>query len=355
IRATLSHLPERTHQHPENNHDPLPCPEWPGTGSDAHLHDAHLARVEDPILYSLPDDLWEMLVEQYGDESARQLATSLKQTAPLDLRVNLRKTSREKVVEMLAEEELEAEIIDWTPAGVRLQGRVARNRLTPVTRGLAEIQDIGSQCIAPLLTAKPTQHVVDLCAGAGGKSLHIADLMENKGRITALDTSAGRLKAVGPRSRRAGVRIIRTQAIRHEADPKLRPLTGKVDAVLVDAPCTGIGTLRRTPETAWRLTEDAITTFTLRQGALLDAGARLVRPGGTLVYATCSLLSQENQQVVKGFLNDQPGFKMLNATAILNHAGFTLDPEQNPWESGLALLPHQHGCDGFYMAVFRRK
>ncbi|HNM23386.1 MAG TPA: RsmB/NOP family class I SAM-dependent RNA methyltransferase, partial [Rhodocyclaceae bacterium] len=190
--------------------------------------------------------------------------------------------------------------------------------------------------------------VVDFCAGAGGKTLLLGALMKNTGRLYAFDVSDRRLANLKPRLARSGLSNVHPVRIEHERDPRVRRLAGKADRVLVDAPCSGLGTLRRNPDLKWRQGEAAIAELTAKQGAILTAAATLVRPGGRLVYATCSLLAAENDAVVDGFLAEHPAFQPLSAGDILARQEIALEGDR------LRLLPHRHGCDGFFAAVLER-
>ncbi len=295
---------------------------------------------------SLPDWLWERFAEQWGAEEAERLGESLNQPASVDLRVNTLRATREAVLAALAEARIPAVPTPYGPDGVRLLQRQPLGGLEAFKQGWFEVQDEGSQLIAPLLMPQSGETVVDLCAGGGGKTLHLAALMGNRGRIVAADTQAHRLARLGGRGKRAGVRIVRTVALRHERDPKLKSLEGRADAVLVDAPCSGLGTLRRRPELKWRLQRGEVEAYHYRQCALLEAGARLTRPGGRLLYATCSLLQRENQAVVAAFLADNKNFRLKPVRMV---AG--LPSQTAPF---LLLLPHQTETDGFFAALLQR-
>jgi 16S rRNA (cytosine967-C5)-methyltransferase len=191
--------------------------------------------------------------------------------------------------------------------------------------------------------------VVDFCAGAGGKTLLLGALMRSQGRLYAFDVAERRLARFVPRLARSGLSNVHPQRIESERDAKVKRLAGKIDRVLVDAPCTGFGTLRRNPDLKWRQTPADVAELTARQGAILGAAATLVKPGGRLVYATCSVLPEENDAVVDGFLAQHPGFHAIDATAELARAGIALDTGPR-----LRLFPHVHGCDGFFAAIMER-
>lgn len=294
---------------------------------------------------SLPDWLWQQWVAQWGTEEAERLGRFLNQPASVDLRVNTLRATREQVMADLLAAQIVALPTPHAPTGLRLPERQPLGALESFKRGWFEIQDEGSQLIAPLLSPQPGETVVDLCAGGGGKTLHLAALMHNRGRIVATDLDERRLARLAPRCKRAGVRSVRTIALRHERDPKLKHLEGRADAVLVDAPCSGIGTLRRHPEMKWRLQSAQVEAYHYRQCALLEAGARLTRPGGRLLYATCSLLQRENQAVVTAFLADNKNFTLRPVRTVAS------SPPTTPF---LMLLPHQTETDGFFAALLQR-
>lgn len=304
-----------------------------------------------PIRCSLPDWLWERFVAQWGEEQALALGLSLNQPASTDLRVNRARIDRDTLSQRLLAAGIHTTPLEETPDALRLTGHPPVTTLEPFHDGLFEIQDKGSQWIAPLLGPRPGETVVDLCAGGGGKTLHLAALMRNQGRILATDTDARRLNRLTQRTRRTRTSLVRVQTLRHERDPWFKPHVGKVDAALVDAPCSGTGTLRRHPEIKWHLDPAQIAALADRQSALLNAAATLLRPGGRLVYATCSLLRQENQAVVERFVNENQNFRHLSAMPPLAAQGYAGLYFQ---ERDLVILPHVAGCDGFFAALLQR-
>jgi 16S rRNA (cytosine967-C5)-methyltransferase len=211
------------------------------------------------------------------------------------------------------------------------------------------VQDEGSQLLGFLLEPKRGEMVVDFCAGAGGKTLLLGALMRNTGRLYAFDVSDKRLANLKPRLARSGLSNVHPARIEHERDQKIKRLAGKADRVLVDAPCSGLGTLRRNPDLKWRQDETSVAELTVKQAAILDAAATLVRPGGRLVYATCSLLSAENDDIVAAFLEKHPDFSLLPASAVLGKQGIACEGDV------LRLLPHKHNTDGFFAAALERK
>nr|CRH07915.1 Putative nucleolar protein, Sun (Fmu) family protein or tRNA/rRNA cytosine-C5-methylase [Candidatus Magnetococcus massalia] len=299
----------------------------------------------DPCFYSLPDWLWHRWHEQFGPAQSEQLALAMLEPGFLELRVNTMKAKRQQVARQLSQEGLENSPLKGNSCGLRLTERRTLRDHPLFQQGRVEIQDGGSQQIAPLVNAKPGEKIVDFCAGGGGKTLHLAALMQNRGELLALDNQAHRLERLKPRLKRAGVRVVQSHTIAHEQDPWLTRWHEKADAVLVDAPCSGLGTLRRHPEIKWRLAEAAIPSLNQQQQSLLNAAAKLVRPGGRLVYATCSLLAAENSQVIEAFLAQHDSFALQPGADALSGEG---EPSQ------LQLLPHQTGSDGFYAVALIR-
>jgi len=288
------------------------------------------ATLADSARHNLPPWLWDALRAQYGAE-ASALADALNTEATVDLRVNTLKADRERARQALREEGIEAEPIAGIETGLRLAKREALQRTRAFRDGWIEPQDEGSQRLAAFVAPEPGETVVDFCAGAGGKTLALGALMRNRGVLHAFDVSRARLARSEPRLARSGLTIVRAQALSHERDARLQPLLGRCDAVLVDAPCSATGALRRNPEL--RLRPLDLSELAATQGAILEAAARLVRPGGRLVYATCSLLAAENGDIVDAFVS--------------YHRDFGPDGE-------LVLLPHRDGTDGFYAARLRR-
>ena len=298
----------------------------------------------------LPDWLWERLAAQYGEEEALAMARFLQQTAPLDLRVNILKATRDAVLERLRAEGISAEAMPISPLGIRLAEKVALHRHPLFLDGSIEVQDEGSQVLAYLVAPRRGEMVADFCAGAGGKTLALGALMHNSGRLYAFDVSERRLANLKPRLARSGLSNVHPQLIANERDQKLKRLAGKFDRVLVDAPCSGLGTLRRNPDLKWRQKPRDIEELTAKQAAILAAAAKLVKAGGRLIYATCSLLTEENEGIVEAFLAQRADFRLCDATEILAHHKIAID-------SGayLRLLPHKHGTDGFFGAVLERR
>jgi 16S rRNA (cytosine967-C5)-methyltransferase len=295
----------------------------------------------------LPDWLWQRLVAEQGEAEAAAIAQGLLATAPLDLRVNLAKTTREAALARLG---LEAVPTPLSPAGIRLVGKPAINRNPLFESGEVEVQDEGSQLLAYLLAPRRGEMVADICAGAGGKTLALAMLMHGAGRIYAMDVSAKRLAELAPRAARAGISNVHPVVLSGENDLRAKRLTGKLKRVLVDAPCSGFGTLRRNPDLKWRHDARAISELAAKQARILAAAARLVKPGGRLVYATCSILSEENDTVADQFAAQNPEFAPLSCRDLLAAQRIALDTGER-----LRLWPHRHGTDGFFAAAFDRR
>ena len=308
--------------------------------------------------HNLPEWLVQPLKDQLGDEFW-PLADSMAQNAPLDLRVNVLKEKRADVQKELAREAIKSIATPYSPWGLRIEGKPALTKLDAFTRGAIEVQDEGSQLLALLLDAKRGEMVVDFCAGAGGKTLAIGATMRSTGRLYAFDVSAHRLDALKPRMARSGLSNIHPAPIAHERDERIKRLAGKIDRVLVDAPCSGLGTLRRNPDLKWRQSAKAVQELVVKQAAILDSAARLLKPGGRLVYATCSILPQENEAIAEAFTAAHPDFVPLDAGEVLGQ----LKVEQaaslcSGGETGTAYLrmwPHRHQTDGFFAAVWTRK
>ena len=295
----------------------------------------------------LPDWLWERLLGVYGAQEAAAIAQGLLGAAPLDLRVNLAKISREEALARLG---LEGAPTPLSPAGIRLKGKPAINRHALFLAGAVEVQDEGSQLLAYLLAPRRGEMVADFCAGAGGKTLALSMLMHGTGRIYAMDVSAKRLRELAPRAARAGISNVHPIALASEADVRVKRLAGKLNRVLVDAPCSGFGTLRRNPDLKWRHGPGAVAELAAKQARILEAAARLLKPGGRLVYATCSILPDENEAIADTFAAAHPEFKALSCAQLLAAQRIPLDTGER-----LRLWPHLHGTDGFFAAAYERR
>jgi 16S rRNA (cytosine967-C5)-methyltransferase len=299
---------------------------------------------------SLPDWLFELLKHMPELEA---LTASLNTAAPLDIRVNPMKADRDEMLADLIKGNgvRHAPVsTPYSPWGIRLKGRPAMNKWHQFEHGLIEVQDEGSQLLALLVGPKRGEMVIDFCAGAGGKTLLLGALMRSTGRLYAFDVSATRLAKAKPRFARSGLSNIVPVAIEHENDTRVRRLAGKAQRVLVDAPCSGVGTLRRNPDLKWRQSVQSLQELTALQARILASASRCVAPGGRLVYATCSLLKEENQDQAELFLANHPDFELIDAAPIL--AARTPLQIEGPY---LSLRPDVHGTDGFFAAIFERK
>ena len=296
----------------------------------------------------LPDWLWAALGEALPAERDA-LARSWLAPALLDLRINPLKTNREAAQAALSADGIRTVPTPYSPLGLRAVGKPALQRHALFTSGAIEVQDEGSQLLCFLVAPKRSEMVVDFCAGAGGKTLLLGAMMRSQGRLYAFDISPRRLANLRPRLARSGLSNVHPVRIADERDARIRRLAGKIDRVLVDAPCTGFGTLRRNPDLKWRQAQGSVAELATKQARLLAAAAPLVKPGGRLVYATCSVLPAENEAVVDSFLSAHPEFSPGDAAAELGRAGIALDTG-----STLRLYPHRHGCDGFFAAILER-
>ena len=303
----------------------------------------------DAVRADLPDWLWERLAEEQGAGEAARLAQALLQPAPLDLRVNVARVPRDEVLQRLLDDGFEARATPYSPAGIRCAGRPPINRHPLFEGGLVEVQDEGSQLLAWLVAPRRGEMVTDYCAGAGGKALAMAMLMRGTGRLYAMDTSAKRLALLGPRAARAGVTSIHSNVLSGESDARVKRLAGKMDRVLVDAPCSGFGTLRRNPDLKWRHGPRDVSELAAKQLRILECASRLVKEGGRLVYATCSILQEENERVVEAFAGRHPEFSERSCAELLREQRIAVDSG-----SRLRLWPHVHGTDGFFAAAFER-
>jgi 16S rRNA (cytosine967-C5)-methyltransferase len=300
------------------------------------------------------DWLWEKLVKQYGEGQALTICRSMFEQATLDLRVNTIKGTHEEVLAKMLSENINNENVmtamPYSPIGIRMPNRLGISKHVLFTEGKIEVQDEGSQILSYLVAPKRGQMVADLCAGAGGKTLALGALMRNTGRLYAFDVSEKRLNNLGKRLKRSGLSNLHAQVISNENDLKLKRLNGKFDRVLVDAPCSGLGTLRRNPDLKWRQTEQDIIELNVKQTNILARAAKLTKAGGRVIYATCSLLAEENEVIAEAFLASHPDFSLVPANEILAQQQIKLDTGKF-----LNLLPHLHGTDGFFAAVFERK
>ncbi|MCP1660702.1 RsmB/NOP family class I SAM-dependent RNA methyltransferase [Neisseria perflava] len=298
----------------------------------------------------LPEWLIDQLRAHFDDAEILRFGRSVNQAAPLDIRVNTLNLKRDKALAQLQAEGMAAEATPYSPWGIRLQEKIALNKHPLFLDGSLEVQDEGSQLLALLLGAKRGEIVVDFCAGAGGKTLAIGAQMANKGRIYAFDIAEKRLANLKPRMTRAGLTNIHPERIGSEHDPRIARLNGKADRVLVDAPCSGLGTLRRNPDLKYRQSAETVANLLQQQHSILDAASKLVKDGGRLVYATCSVLPEENELQAERFLVEHPEFELLDCGELL--AALKVDLNTGKY---LRLDSAAHQTDGFFAAVFQRK
>src|SRR5512143_390763 len=327
--------------------DPLLKPkeaEWLGKVKGIALEELPLS-----IQAELPEWVIEKLRPQHSDADILALGRSMQQIAPLDLRVNTLLAGRNEVLQSVQAEGMDAQATPYSPMGIRLKNKPALNKHALFLTGKFEVQDEGSQLLGLLLAPKRNDMVVDFCAGAGGKTLMLGALMNSQGRLYAWDISEKRLTNLKPRLKRSGLSNVQPQLIAHENDSKVKRLAGKIDRVLVDAPCSGLGTLRRNPDLKFRQSPQSVTELNEKQAAILASAARLLKQGGRLVYATCSILHEENQGIVEAFLAAHPDFVLVPAGDVLQQQHIDL-----PMGDYLQLTPQQHNTDGFFAAVLER-
>ena len=298
----------------------------------------------------LPDWVIARLKNVISDKDILALGHSMMNPAPLDLRVNTAKAKRDAVMKLLQRDGIVCAATPWSPIGIRLETKVALAKHPAFLEGFIEVQDEGSQLLGMLMEPKRGEMVVDFCAGAGGKSLLLAAMMGSTGRVYAMDVSEKRLTNLGPRLKRSGLSNVMPQKIDSENDTKIKRLAGKIDRVLVDAPCTGLGTLRRNPDLKYRQSEQALAELNIKQAAILQSAARLVKPGGRLVYATCSFLTEENETIAEAFLAKHPQFKLIDVNKIFERLKVPIKNQGIYFR----LSPQQHATDGFFAAVLER-
>ncbi|HLR78779.1 MAG TPA: RsmB/NOP family class I SAM-dependent RNA methyltransferase, partial [Burkholderiaceae bacterium] len=295
------------------------------------------------LRYSMPDWLEQRLGEL---PDADALMAALNASAPLDLRVNLLKADRDTLLSHLRNTlpaSADPQPTPYSPWGIRLQGRPPVNQWPQFKNGEIEVQDEGSQILAALVAPRRGEMVIDYCAGAGGKTLALGAMMRSTGRLYAFDVHAGRLASARPRFARSGLSNIVPVVISEQGDKRVKRLHNKAHRVLVDAPCTGVGTLRRNPDLKWRMNPDSVANLIATQAQILAQASRCVAPGGRLVYATCSLLPEENQQQIHRFLAANKGFTLVDAGTVLADRF----PRLEARDSFLQLRPDHHGTDGF--------
>ncbi|MEI6314603.1 MAG: 16S rRNA (cytosine(967)-C(5))-methyltransferase RsmB [Syntrophus sp. (in: bacteria)] len=297
------------------------------------------------VLHSHPTWLVDRWVRQLGEEEALSLCQANNTVAPMVLRANKLQTSRERVMEAMSREGIKVEKTAYAPDGiiVREAGKSLRDTVA-YRQGLFQVQDEASQMIARLVNPAAGETILDLCAGMGGKATHLAEIMENQGRIVAIDLRKSKLRQLQDLAKRLSVRIIEPVAADATAD--LDMVHKSCDRVLVDVPCSGLGTLRRCPEIKWRLTPEILQSNTRLQKKLLERAGNYVKPGGRLVYSTCSIMPEENEDIVASFLATHPEFLPVFPTGVdrlfLDDQGY------------FRTFPHRHGTDGFFGAVMEK-
>ena len=298
----------------------------------------------------LPDWLLERLLSSMARAQVLAIGRSMQHAAPLDLRVNTLLATREEVLAALHESGIEASLTRYSPFGLRVRGKPALESHPLYLTGKVEVQDEGSQLLGVLLAPRRRDMTVDFCAGAGGKTLLLGQLMRSAGRLYAFDVSERRLLKFRKRLARSGLSNVHPELIAHENDARIKRLSGKIDRVLVDAPCTGTGTLRRNPDLKWRISPADLGALRAQQASILEAAARLPKSSGRLEYATCSMLPEENDAIVDEFLGRHPEYAELDCGRILREAGIAIE-----CGTRLRLAPHTHDTDGFFAALLERR
>ncbi len=303
-----------------------------------------------------PEWLNASLARRFGPELPAEMAALLGR-AEVDLRVNVLKSTPAKVAAGLARDDIVTTPGRFAPTALRLESRQTMTKHALYLNGAIEIQDEGSQLVALLCAVGPGQQVVDYCAGAGGKSLALAAQMQNKGQIFAFDSAPKRLEPLRIRLQRARVRNVQVHALGETvAVAALSELAGKTDRLLLDVPCSGSGTWRRNPESKWRLGPEQLARYVAAQGRIMRSTAPLVRPGGRLIYATCSILMEENEDQIEAFLAEQPDFELVPISRVWDEVMTSPDHPACPCaDPYLRLTPAQHGTDGFFAAVLQRR
>lgn len=313
-------------------HNNLPdWPEFKHVSPGTLLSEQERLKTYPAIFQSYPDWMWEKASQELGSAAWENEAVAMNVPAPVFLRVNTLKTSLQKLKTELAAEKIETTPVEGCDDALKLNKRenIFRNRL--FKEGAFEVQDAGSQLISRFLNPRSGETVIDACAGAGGKSLHMAALMQNKGRIVSMDVEGWKLEELKTRARRAGAFNIETRLIENEGT--ISGFSGRADKLLLDVPCSGLGVIRRNPDAKWKLTAEGIEATRNTQRTILSSYAKMLKPGGTLVYSTCSILPSENRAQVDAFLAAEKNFELLDEKT---------------------LLPSQTGFDGFYMAALKK-
>ena len=302
-----------------------------------------------PEKLSLPDWLWDLLVDQYGINEAIALGRSFLEPAQLDIRVNTIKINRDEAMQMLLKDINDIKPMIYSSTGLRIPRGSSLSRNPLFMDGKIEVQDESSQILSFVVDAKRGMMVADFCAGAGGKSLAIGAIMKNTGRIYAYDISEKRIINLGKRLKKSGLSNLFAQKIKNEKDAKLKKLHAKFDRVLVDVPCSGTGTFRRNPDLKWKNSLQGIDELNIKQLSILEEAKKLVKKEGRLIYSTCSLLIQENETIVEKFLDTNKNFRMISADDILIKNKILLSTGKY-----LKLTPHQQHTDGFFATVLEK-
>ena len=305
------------------------------------------------LRHNLPDWLAGALKSDLGEEGFWEFVAAMSASAPLDLRVNMLKANRDRAQQQLHEAGIESYATPYSPWGLRVDGKPALQKSDVFLRGDIEVQDEGSQLLAAMVGPKRGEMVVDFCAGAGGKTLALGAAMRSTGRLYAFDVNGHRLDKLKPRLARSGLSNVHPAQLTNERDDRVKRLSGKIDRVLVDAPCSGLGTLRRNPDLKWRLSSKSIDEMVELQAKILESACRLVKSGGRLVYATCSPLRREDEGIAEAFSAAHPEFKMLDAGELLKASGVERADELNA-NGYFRSWPHQHGMDGFFAAAWQK-
>lgn len=304
----------------------------------------------DAVRYNCPEWLLPALRERFGRDLKTEMR-ALDESAPVDLRANALKGDRAQAIKALTAGHVTATPTKFSPWGLRVEGRPNLPVVDAFRSGLVEIQDEGSQIAALMVGAAPGLRICDFCAGAGGKSLAMAAAMANKGHVVACDVSGPRLASATKRLRRAGAHNVEQRHLENERDVWVKHHAAKFDRVLVDAPCSGTGTWRRNPDARWTLTPEDIGELRELQARILASAARLVKPGGRLIYVTCSLLPVENERQAEAFAA-HPDFMPIPASAVWADTVGGPFPSTDPY---LRLSPARHGTDAFFVAIFERR
>jgi len=312
----------------------IEIPEWPEFKHvDKNRILKHLESLkENKVVYlSYPDWLWQLASKELGEQEWEKQALAMNSQADVYLRTNELKTNKQNLILELNKEKIEISEVNEVPEALKLTKRQNVFKTKLFKEGFFEVQDSGSQLISRYLNPQSNQLVIDACAGAGGKSLHLAALMKNKGRIISMDVAAYKLEELKKRARRAGVSTIETRVI--EGNKTIDALANKADKILLDVPCSGLGVLKRNPDAKWKLSNESIIQTKQTQANILAEYSKMLKQNGEMVYSTCSILPSENQEQVKTFLQQHPTFELVKEQTILPDAGF----------------------DGFYMALIKRK